>query len=143
MRVLSGSGCNKNNIKRLKDKQTKNKRRVIWEKTNGRCYYCGAQLPYRGKGKLFYTIDHLIPKAKGGSSCFTNLVPCCLDCNKGKADFTVEEYRFIKRMERFRNINGVDFTKQQLDWLEANGRKVLFCQYEFWFECQPEGPRFV
>jgi len=32
------------------------------------------------------TIDHLVPKSLGGSNDIENLVPCCAECNREKAD---------------------------------------------------------
>ena len=49
----------------------------------GCCAYCGNEKD--GKGlKINLTIDHLKPKAFGGSSLRTNLVPACLPCNSAK-----------------------------------------------------------
>jgi hypothetical protein len=40
------------------------------------CQYCGA--------KEQLTLDHVVPRASGGSSAMTNLVTCCWPCNIGK-----------------------------------------------------------
>lgn len=37
------------------------------------------------------TLDHIIPRAKGGKDTWQNLVACCGPCNKKKADKTLEE----------------------------------------------------
>jgi 5-methylcytosine-specific restriction endonuclease McrA len=42
---------------------------------NGRCAYCGGPME---------TMDHVVPLANGGGTTFTNVVPCCLDCNARK-----------------------------------------------------------
>jgi len=42
----------------------------------GMCAYCRKQRAT--------TIDHLKPKAKGGDSLRSNLIPCCVDCNHSK-----------------------------------------------------------
>jgi len=44
-----------------------------------RCMYCGAT-------NVRLTIDHLIPKAKGGKSTFENCVTSCRECNHRKGD---------------------------------------------------------
>ena len=60
----------------------------IFDKTRGRCYYCGDKMPYK---KM--TIDHVEPKYKGGTEKFENLVPACWGCNQDKANLTLDEYR--------------------------------------------------
>lgn len=42
-----------------------------------RCAYCG------GKAE---TIDHIVPKSKGGAHSWENCVACCAKCNHRKAD---------------------------------------------------------
>jgi 5-methylcytosine-specific restriction endonuclease McrA len=44
-----------------------------------RCAYCGSQ-------KFRLTIDHIIPKSKGGKSDFDNCVAACKPCNTKKGD---------------------------------------------------------
>lgn len=57
------------------------------------CYYCGA---------IAKTKDHLIPRAKGGTSRKDNLVPACAICNNYKGANSVED--FIKFMEFTRTL---------------------------------------
>jgi len=47
------------------------------------CQYCGTNKDL--------TLDHLIPKSKGGKSTWTNLVTACKRCNARKGDFNPEE----------------------------------------------------
>ena len=50
------------------------------------CQYChGAFTPKE------LTLDHVIPRSRGGKSTWHNLVTCCLRCNNKKADRTPEE----------------------------------------------------
>ena len=44
------------------------------------CQYCGSRGPL--------TFDHLIPKSKGGETCWENVVTACISCNlkKGSKD---------------------------------------------------------
>src|SRR4051812_3122701 len=47
-------------------------RAAVWDKTGGRCWYCGLLTnPWRT-----FCIDHVIARARGGSDDLTNLVPC-------------------------------------------------------------------
>lgn len=54
-------------------------------KSGGRCAFCGCRCPHG-------TLDHLIPRARGGCHSATNLVLSCRRCNAQKADRTAEEY---------------------------------------------------
>jgi len=59
-------------------------RRSILIRDDYTCQYCG----YRGPG---LTIDHVIPKDKGGKTDWDNLVACCTRCNSKKGNRTPEE----------------------------------------------------
>jgi len=44
------------------------------------------------------TIDHVVPRAHGGVSSWTNCVLACVDCNSRKADRTPQQARMnLKR----------------------------------------------
>jgi 5-methylcytosine-specific restriction endonuclease McrA len=45
----------------------------------GHCHYCGKKVTH---DKM--TIDHVIPKSKGGKTEEKNCVPSCYDCNQLK-----------------------------------------------------------
>lgn len=51
-----------------------------------RCQYCSVSL-----SPQVATIDHVIPKSKGGSSTWDNLVTACPECNRKKGDKTPSE----------------------------------------------------
>ena len=48
------------------------------------------------------TIDHVVPRAQGGESNWTNCVLACLECNKRKADRTPEQAKVRLRKEPVR-----------------------------------------
>jgi len=54
------------------------------------CQYCG-----KTRGKL--TIDHVIPKSKGGKSTFENCVASCKPCNNTKGNRTPREAKMPLR----------------------------------------------
>ena len=47
---------------------------------NHSCRYCGQCAP-----DVRLTVDHVVPKALGGTDAPSNLVAACIDCNVGKA----------------------------------------------------------
>ena len=48
------------------------------------CQYCGQM-------STEMTIDHVIPKSRGGRTCWENVVVACRDCNTRKGDRTLQE----------------------------------------------------
>ena len=65
------------------------KLRTIYQKTNGRCAYCGVHLDPLGD----WHIEHTTPKIQGGSSRMENLVASCIVCNGKKKGKSIDEYR--------------------------------------------------
>lgn len=61
-------------------------RRNVFKRDKYACQYCGKQ-----PGSEELTIDHVVPRAQGGQSSWTNCVLACFDCNSRKADRTPEE----------------------------------------------------
>jgi len=53
------------------------------------CQYCGKQF---APSEL--TLDHVVPRSRGGRSTWENLVACCYRCNNSKGDRTPEEAGF-------------------------------------------------
>jgi CRISPR/Cas system Type II protein with McrA/HNH and RuvC-like nuclease domain len=58
-------------------------RKRLFKRDNFQCGYCGSQKNL--------TIDHVIPKSRGGSNGWNNLVTCCSRCNSLKGDKTPED----------------------------------------------------
>ncbi|RLE00111.1 MAG: HNH endonuclease [Aquificota bacterium] len=54
-------------------------RMMIHYRDNFRCAYCGKTLR---DNEL--TIDHVVPRSKGGKWTWENLVTCCVRCNRAK-----------------------------------------------------------
>jgi 5-methylcytosine-specific restriction endonuclease McrA len=58
-------------------------RRNIFKRDHFTCQYCGKQ-----PGSEELTIDHVLPRAHGGTSTWENCVLACMVCNHRKADRT-------------------------------------------------------
>jgi 5-methylcytosine-specific restriction endonuclease McrA len=54
-------------------------RMMIYYRDGFKCAYCGKILRDHE-----LTIDHVLPKSKGGSWSWENLVTCCVQCNRSK-----------------------------------------------------------
>jgi 5-methylcytosine-specific restriction endonuclease McrA len=61
-------------------------RRNILVRDGHQCQYCGETF-----SAMALTLDHVIPRSKGGLSTWENLVACCSADNRRKADRTPEE----------------------------------------------------
>ena len=53
-------------------------RRAVFARDGWECQYCGS-------GSSL-TVDHVIPRSKGGTSDWTNIVASCAPCNRRKSD---------------------------------------------------------
>src|SRR6478672_10808039 len=61
-------------------------RKNILLRDRNTCQYCGVLL---ASGDL--TLDHVIPRSRGGSSTWENLVACCHPCNRRKGNHLLAE----------------------------------------------------
>jgi 5-methylcytosine-specific restriction endonuclease McrA len=66
--------------------QRKISRRALFARDGWRCVYCGT-----GGGRL--TLDHVVPRSRGGESVWENVVTACAPCNHRKGNRTLEEAR--------------------------------------------------
>ena len=64
-------------------KNLKVNRARIYKRDGHKCVYCGNHKNL--------TIDHVLPKSRGGTNRWTNLVTCCGSCNRKKGDKTPHE----------------------------------------------------
>jgi len=64
-------------------------RKNILLRDRNTCQFCSRTLP---ASEL--TLDHVVPRSRGGRSSWENLVACCYQCNNSKGDRTPEEAGF-------------------------------------------------
>lgn len=69
-------------------------RRNVIERDEATCQYCG-----RRAEMSTLTIDHVVPKSRGGQTCWENVVAACTGCNDSKGDRTPEEAGMSLRRE--------------------------------------------
>jgi len=80
----------------------------IFKRDDFTCRYCGRKSP-----EVVLEVDHIIPRADGGSDDEMNLLTSCWQCNRGKSDvplsviMTGEEPhdKAIEFLERQRQLN--------------------------------------
>lgn len=57
-------------------------RKAVFARDGGRCVYCGAAAT---------SLDHVVPRSRGGPHSWDNVVSACGRCNHAKADKAVAE----------------------------------------------------
>ena len=75
--------------------QRKISRRALFARDGWRCVYCGT-----ATGRL--TLDHVVPRSKGGESIWENVVTACAPCNLRKGDRLLEDSGLHLRRRRGR-----------------------------------------
>lgn len=73
---------------RLPQQRIKLNRRNIFARDRNQCQYCGHSFP---TSEL--SLDHVIPRSKGGDETWTNLVCSCTRCNARKGGRTPRQAR--------------------------------------------------
>ncbi|MEQ8712256.1 MAG: HNH endonuclease [Cyclobacteriaceae bacterium] len=58
-------------------------RQNIFRRDGHKCQYCGTHKDL--------TLDHLIPRSKGGKSTWNNLLTACRRCNARKGDYQIDQ----------------------------------------------------
>jgi 5-methylcytosine-specific restriction endonuclease McrA len=61
-------------------------RKNILLRDRNTCQYCGETLPPSD-----LTLDHVVPRSRGGNSTWENLVACCHPCNRYKGNRMLSE----------------------------------------------------
>jgi 5-methylcytosine-specific restriction endonuclease McrA len=57
-------------------------RRAVFARDGGRCVYCASPAT---------SLDHVVPRSRGGQHTWENVVSCCRRCNHAKADRSLAE----------------------------------------------------
>lgn len=98
-------------------------RHNVMRRDNYSCQYCGAAKNL--------TLDHLLPRSRGGETAWQNLVTACSRCNSRKGDRTPEEAGLKLKNQPKRpsllNFLQLHLTTTNQDWgmyLGLKGEKV-------------------
>ncbi len=92
-------------------------RKNILLRDENKCQYCTC--PFRDSD---LTIDHVIPRSKGGKSRWNNVVAACRPCNQKKRDFLIENAPVslmrVPQKPSYRSIIKKRIGKANLKWKE-------------------------
>lgn len=67
-------------------------RYAVFARDKGRCQYCGVKVRFDD-----FEFEHVVPRAQGGKTNFTNIVTSCTKCNQRKGGRTPEQARMRLR----------------------------------------------
>jgi len=84
----------------------------VWLRDNYTCGYCG-------KKSENMTVDHVIPKTKGGQNTFENTVTACKECNSKKGDKLPQECGMFPK-HRLVRPSLLDFLKKRYNLSEID-----------------------
>ena len=111
----------------------KKQREIVWQKSDGYCWYCGDTLPEKG-----WHADHFEPIYRQGGELWKpendvieNIVPACAPCNLFKSVFSVEEFRREIKLQVIRaRKTSVNFrTAERFGMIKEDIKPVVF-----WYE---------
>ena len=105
------------------------KRSRILMRDRHRCQYCGT----RGNG-FELTIDHIVPRSRGGRTTPDNLCAACFSCNQRKGDRTPEE----ARMPLLTNPSALTYAIERAALCHAAESRPEWRKYLFLEEAQTE-----
>jgi len=85
----------------------------------------GHQCQYCGRGEVTLTVDHVIPRSKGGNDSWENLVAACVGCNNRKGDRTPSEAG-VKLQRKPIRPSHVMFIRHFVGIVDDNWKPYLF-----------------
>ena len=89
----------------------------VYQQSEGLCTYCGI-----GITPEHCSFDHIVPFKNGGENTRTNIVACCLVCQRGKFTKSPEEYAIWQKLERTCPVDGVRFKPRWADYQRGLGK---------------------
>ncbi len=95
-------------------------RHNVFKRDGFLCQYCGDNKEL--------TLDHLVPRSKGGKSTWTNLVTACKSCNARKGDYSPDQagLRLVRKPIKPSYVMFLRATTSEMrqDWIPFLDRKA-------------------
>ncbi len=92
-------------------------RRNIMKRDRHTCQYCGI--------KSDLTLDHVMPKSRGGKDTWENLVTACNHCNVKKGNRTPDEAKMPLNISPYRPIH-ITFFQNLMGGVQENWKPYLY-----------------
>jgi len=93
-------------------------RKNIIKRDNHQCQYCG-------KKSVGLTIDHVIPRVRGGKDTWENLVCACVKCNNKKGNRTPEDVG-LKLLKKPKKPNHIFFIRYAVSVIDTRWKPYLY-----------------
>ena len=93
-------------------------RKNVIRRDGGKCQYCG-------KAANPLTVDHIMPRSRGGEDTWENLTTACMYCNNKKGDRTPEEAR-MPLLNKPKRPSRAMFLRQMDGIMDDTWRPYLF-----------------
>ncbi len=92
-------------------------RKNIMKRDRHICQYCGV--------KSDLTLDHVMPKSRGGKDTWENLVTACNKCNVKKGDRTPDEAKMPLKAKPYRPIH-ITFFQNLMGGVQEHWKPYLY-----------------
>ncbi len=89
----------------------------IMKRDNHKCQYCGT--------KADLTLDHVMPRSRGGKDTWENLVTACNHCNVKKGNRTPDEAAMPLRIKPYRPVH-ITFFQNLLNGVQEHWKPYLY-----------------
>ncbi len=120
------------------------KRRAVFDKTNGFCWYCGTYLNFsstRVRSGDVMIVDRIVAPSRGGTNHIDNLVPACRRCSTIVNNSSLEKLRVTLT---WLDTQTQPFTEEQCRYVEyLTGVDIRPEPYKFFFEKIRDGDTTV
>jgi 5-methylcytosine-specific restriction endonuclease McrA len=105
---------------RVRDKKIVLTRKNVLKRDNHRCQYCG-------RTSVPLTLDHVLPKQRGGRDTWENLVAACHPCNVKKGNQTPAEANMPLLRKQFKPSR-ITYFQKFVRKHQASWRPYLFME---------------
>jgi 5-methylcytosine-specific restriction endonuclease McrA len=102
---------------RLPYKEVTPTRKNILKRDRMKCQYCGTSSEL--------TIDHVLPRSRGGQDVWTNLVTACTKCNQKKGNRTPEEAQMPLKKKPYKPHH-ISFLRDGLGTVQHEWKPYLY-----------------
>jgi len=102
---------------RIPFKQVELSRKNVMRRDGLSCQYCG--------NRTTLTIDHIVPRSRGGADTWENLVTACVACNNKKGNRTPEEAK-MPLLSKPKKPSHIVYLKQYIGKFDESWKPFLF-----------------